>query len=83
MLSAEERRRLDQIANGIRRSDPRFVARLDRLPHRRRRVVLAVCLTAWAAVVALTAVGGWWAALIAAALLAVAGVVALRQPRRR
>jgi hypothetical protein len=82
MLSAEERRRLDQIANGIRSSDPRFAARLDRLPGRRRRVVLALCVAAWSAVVVLAAVGGWWAAGMSAALLAAAGVLALRRPGR-
>jgi len=82
MLSAEERRRLDQIANGIRRSDPRFAARLDRLPRRRRWATVGLCVTAWSAVVVLTVVGGWWAAVLAAALLTAAGVLALGRPTR-
>ena len=82
MLSAEERRRLNQIANGIRRTDPRFAARLHRLPGRRRRIVLGVCVATWSAVVVLAAIGGWWAALLSAALLAAAGVLALRRPHR-
>jgi hypothetical protein len=83
MLSGEDQRRFDQIAHNLQAADPKFVARLDGMPARRVRLLIALCVVMWAAVPVLTVVGGWLAAGGATLLLVAAGAVLWFLERRR
>jgi uncharacterized membrane-anchored protein len=90
MLSAEERRRLDEIERLLQVDDPRFVARMrTRRPQRSKRWVLVVsyCLLWMVALVAGVFVGpiaGLCVAAVGAVTGAVIlGVAAYRRRRRR
>lgn len=84
MLSSDERRRLDEMAQHLRTSDPDFVVRMgDRTGPRRghkllRTSLFAVSALLWATVPALAFIGGWAAAMVSAAVLAVAGLLILK-----
>jgi hypothetical protein len=72
MLSAEERRRLDEIERLLQMHDPDFVARM-RAGRRPRRWAAAVLHTLlWLAVVVLWLSVGW---LVGVAAAAIAGLV--------
>ncbi|BCB84097.1 DUF3040 domain-containing protein [Phytohabitans suffuscus] len=79
MLSSDERRRLDEMAQHLRTTDPDFVARMgDQKKSRRGRVLFAASALLWATVPALAFIGGWVAAMVSAAVLVVAGVLLLK-----
>jgi hypothetical protein len=82
MLSSDERRRLAEMAQELRTTDPDFVVRMgDRTGPRRGRVLLAVSALLWATVPALAFIGGWVAGMVSAAMLAVAGLLVLKARR--
>lgn len=79
MLSSDERRRLQQMAQHLRTTDPDFVARMgDSTGPRRGRVLFVVSALLWAIVPALAFIGGWVAAMVSAAVLALAGLLLLK-----
>jgi hypothetical protein len=85
MLSAEERRRLDEIERLLQQNDPAFVIRMrtGRPPRKRWPAVFVVLFLG--AVMPVWLVGGWRAGLIAAVVVGFAGltVAAYRRGRRR
>ncbi|HEU5107864.1 MAG TPA: DUF3040 domain-containing protein [Micromonosporaceae bacterium] len=84
MLSAEERRRLDEIERLLQRSDPAFVVRMrtGRQPRRRKAVVSsAVLLLAVLAPVWL--IGGWKAGLLMTVMVGLAALTVHAVRRRR
>jgi len=79
MLSSDERRRLDEMAQQLRTTDPDFVARMgDRARPRRGRALLAASALLWATVPALAFIGGWVAGMVSAVVLAAAGLLVLK-----
>ncbi|HEU4422885.1 MAG TPA: DUF3040 domain-containing protein [Pilimelia sp.] len=86
MLSAEERRRLDEIERLLQRDDPRFVARMEADPRARRKwVVPAFYGLLWLVALVVGAAVSWVAALIFTALVGLVGstVLAVAVVRRR
>ena len=86
MLSAEERRRLDEIERLLQLDDPRFVARMRAEPRDRRRwVPLVFHGLLWLVALVVGAVVSWAAAALVAAFGTVVAVVvvAVRALRRR
>lgn len=82
MLSSDERRRLDEMAQHLRTTDPDFVARMgDRTRSRHGRVLFAASALLWATVPALAFIGGWVAGMVSAAVLVVAGLLVLKARR--
>ena len=82
MLSSDERRRLDEMAQHLRTTDPDFVARMgDRTGPHRGRVLFVAGALLWATVPALAFIGGWVAAMVSAAVLSVAGLLILKARR--
>jgi hypothetical protein len=82
MLSSDERRRLDAMAQHLRTTDPDFVARMgDRTGLRHGRVLFAVSALLWATVPALAFIGGWVAGMVSAAVLVLAGLIVLKARR--
>ncbi|MGN9912406.1 DUF3040 domain-containing protein [Phytohabitans sp. LJ34] len=82
MLSSDERRRLDAMAQHLRTTDPDFVARMgDRTGSRHGRVLFAVSALLWATVPALAFIGGWVAGMVSAAVLVLAGIIVLKARR--
>jgi hypothetical protein len=86
MLSAEERRRLDEIERLLQQNDPAFVVRMrtGRAP-KKRWPLAALVILVLGAVVPVWLVGGWQAGLIAAVVVAFLGLIVAgyRRVRRR
>jgi DUF3040 family protein len=79
MLTSDERRRLTEMAQHLRTTDPDFVARMgDRAGSRRGRVLFVASALLWATVPAFAFIGGWVAAMVSAAVLVVAGLLLLK-----
>ncbi|BCB79019.1 hypothetical protein GCM10022251_42740 [Phytohabitans flavus] len=83
MLSSDERRRLDEMAQHLRTTDPDFVARMGdgaetRRGRKRLRIMIAACALLWATVPILAFIGGWVAAMVSAVVLAFAGILLLK-----
>jgi hypothetical protein len=87
MLSAEERRRLDEIERLLQLHDPEFVYRMRGVsaPPRRARGRTVAQVLLWSLVGVLWLAAGWQVGVVAAALAGFAVLIALayRRGRRR
>jgi hypothetical protein len=85
MLSAEERRRLDEIERLLQLNDPDFVARMRGGHQRRRWAPVAVQILLWWMVGVLGLAAGWQVGVVAAATVGVVVLVVAvyRRGRRR
>ncbi|HYN97658.1 MAG TPA: DUF3040 domain-containing protein [Pilimelia sp.] len=85
MLSAEERRQLDEIERLVTMHDPKFVARMraDHSDQRPTWVPVLVYVLLWTAVLLVGAIAGWLVGVaVAAAGGLVAALIAVRRHRR-
>ena len=86
MLSAEERRRLDEIERLLQQNDPAFVIRMRTgRPTQKRWPAAAIVVLVLGAVLPVWLVGGWRAGLIAMVVVGFAALIvaAYRRGRRR
>ncbi|MEH1127486.1 DUF3040 domain-containing protein [Micromonospora sp. CPCC 206061] len=84
MISGDEQRRLDEIAQQLRTTDPEFFARMGVGDQGRRRwgsTLVAVAVLLWAAVPAFAYAGGWLGASVCTVLIVVAGTLAITGSR--
>jgi hypothetical protein len=78
MLSAEERRRLDEIERLLQLDDPRFVSRMRAEPRDRRKwVPLVFSGLLWIVAIVVGATVSWLAGFLVAVIGSAAGGVAL------